>query len=299
MLVSVIVITYNSALFVLETLNSIANQDYKDIELIISDDCSTDNTIEICSNWLKFNSYLFVKAQIVQTIKNGGICVNYNNGLKYAHGEYVKFIAGDDWLTYDCITSFVKCALNCDEKIFICGTLPFTKTKQLTKRLLPSAYFEGDAKSQERLILRKGTIIEGPTLFLETKTLRSLGGFEEKYPFIEDYPLYMKYLAAGYRIKLLERYLVHYREYPESVSRSNKRFADSIYRAIDDYAIPAAKRQKAYILYWHYYTQKIIRDLYIKGGIKLWHKMIGYFLSSTDIILWKQKIKKIACKSFK
>lgn len=52
-LVSVIVITYNSSKYVLETLNSVAAQTYDNIELIISDDCSKDNTVEICRNWLK------------------------------------------------------------------------------------------------------------------------------------------------------------------------------------------------------------------------------------------------------
>lgn len=52
-LVSVIVITYNSSKYVLETLNSVAAQTYDNIELIISDDCSVDNTVEICRNWLK------------------------------------------------------------------------------------------------------------------------------------------------------------------------------------------------------------------------------------------------------
>ena len=51
-LVSVPVITYNSAKFVLETLESIKAQTYQNIELVISDDCSTDNTVQICRDWV-------------------------------------------------------------------------------------------------------------------------------------------------------------------------------------------------------------------------------------------------------
>ena len=54
-LVSIIVITYNSAKFVLETLESAKAQTYQNIELIISDDGSTDNTVQICREWLKNN----------------------------------------------------------------------------------------------------------------------------------------------------------------------------------------------------------------------------------------------------
>ena len=54
-LVSIIVITYNSAKYVLETLESAKNQTYQNIELIISDDCSIDNTVDICTRWLNEN----------------------------------------------------------------------------------------------------------------------------------------------------------------------------------------------------------------------------------------------------
>ena len=50
-LVSIVVITYNSAEYVLETLESAKAQTYQNIELIVSDDCSADNTVETCSRW--------------------------------------------------------------------------------------------------------------------------------------------------------------------------------------------------------------------------------------------------------
>ncbi|MDR0890977.1 MAG: glycosyltransferase [Endomicrobium sp.] len=50
-LVSVCVITYNSSKYVLETLESIKTQTYQNIELIVSDDCSTDDTVEVCENY--------------------------------------------------------------------------------------------------------------------------------------------------------------------------------------------------------------------------------------------------------
>ena len=66
-IVSVVVITYNSADYVLETLESIKKQTYKNIELIITDDKSKDNTIEICNKWLDENSKEFIKSRIIIT----------------------------------------------------------------------------------------------------------------------------------------------------------------------------------------------------------------------------------------
>ena len=61
MIVTVIVYTFNSSKYILETLDSIKKQTYKDLMLIITDDCSTDSTIEICKKWLNLNGDRFVK----------------------------------------------------------------------------------------------------------------------------------------------------------------------------------------------------------------------------------------------
>ncbi len=58
-LVSVLVITYNSEKYVIETLNSIKNQTYNNLELIISDDNSQDNTINLCEHWVNENKSFF------------------------------------------------------------------------------------------------------------------------------------------------------------------------------------------------------------------------------------------------
>ena len=55
LLVSVCVLAYNSSKYILETLNSIKNQTYDTIELIISDDCSTDDTVALCTQWINRN----------------------------------------------------------------------------------------------------------------------------------------------------------------------------------------------------------------------------------------------------
>ena len=54
-LISILVISYNSSKFIIDTLESIKKQSYNNIELIVSDDYSTDNTIELVTNWLKLN----------------------------------------------------------------------------------------------------------------------------------------------------------------------------------------------------------------------------------------------------
>ena len=107
-LVSVIVITYNSAEFVLQTLESINNQKYKNLELIISDDSSTDNTIEICENWVSLNSKFFTNCEIVNFMINTGIPANCSRGVAAANGKWIKLIAGDDLLMPNCISDNIN-----------------------------------------------------------------------------------------------------------------------------------------------------------------------------------------------
>ncbi len=97
-LVSVVLVTYNSAQYVIETLESIKAQTWQQIELIVSDDCSTDKTAELCSNWIDCNKGRFSKTKMITVLQNSGIPANCNRGLRAAQGEWVKIISGDDIL---------------------------------------------------------------------------------------------------------------------------------------------------------------------------------------------------------
>ncbi|MBH2024900.1 MAG: glycosyltransferase, partial [Flavobacteriales bacterium] len=80
-LVSVVVITYNSSKYVMETLESVKAQTYENIELIISDDGSTDHTIEMCRVWLAQNNNRFPKTKLLTVEENTGIPANCNRGV--------------------------------------------------------------------------------------------------------------------------------------------------------------------------------------------------------------------------
>lgn len=77
-LVSIPVITYNSAKTVIETLDSIKAQTYPNIELIISDDCSTDDTVQLCREWIEKNGERFERTELISVTKNTGVSGNNN-----------------------------------------------------------------------------------------------------------------------------------------------------------------------------------------------------------------------------
>lgn len=96
--ISVIIPAYNVEKYIIECLDSIKGQTYQDIEIIVVDDGSTDNTFEIVKKYSKNNTNIVLSHQ-----ENGGVCVARNKGLDLATGEYVMFIDADDFIPLDAI----------------------------------------------------------------------------------------------------------------------------------------------------------------------------------------------------
>jgi len=72
-LVSLVVVTYNSACFVAEALESVRVQTWNEIELIITDDNSSDDTVEVCRQWLNANSSRFIRTELLTSEVNTGV----------------------------------------------------------------------------------------------------------------------------------------------------------------------------------------------------------------------------------
>ena len=91
-LVSVFIVTYNSSDYIIEALDSVRNQTYPNIELVVSDDCSTDNTVPLVKDWMKSYGSCFSRTEIVVAPKNQGIPSNYNRAVNACHGEWLKMM---------------------------------------------------------------------------------------------------------------------------------------------------------------------------------------------------------------
>jgi glycosyltransferase involved in cell wall biosynthesis len=90
-LITVVIPTYNGSLTIKDTLDSIVYQDHKNVEIIISDDNSTDNTLEICQT---FKNKLDIT--IYKNLMNEGYSKNVNKGFKYSNGDFIFLLGQDD-----------------------------------------------------------------------------------------------------------------------------------------------------------------------------------------------------------
>lgn len=106
-LVSVIIPVFNVSEYIDKCLISVVNQSYHNLQIIIVDDGSTDNSKSICRKWEKFDN----RVEFYQK-ENGGLSDARNYGLKKAKGKFVSFVDSDDWLSlnmiYDMVNVFIK-----------------------------------------------------------------------------------------------------------------------------------------------------------------------------------------------
>lgn len=116
MLVSVCIPTYNGEEYLREALYSVKTQTYQNIEVIISDDNSTDNTLEICE---EFKKEVPFPVTIIKHNPNG-IGANWDNCIEKANGKFIKFLFQDDLLEPNCLEAFIAIADKTKEKVFFC-----------------------------------------------------------------------------------------------------------------------------------------------------------------------------------
>jgi len=261
-LVSIIVITYNSVKYVVETLNSAINQTYRNIEIIISDDCSTDNTAVVCREWISWQKENDIRIELITTEKNTGTAGNCNRGLKASNGEWIKVIAGDDVLTVNAIEDYVN-YVDChpDVKHLVANISKFTGTESgcFLKTSLSTYMFRPEITAEMQYqVIGKMFFGSGPAYFINATALNAIGGYDEKYPLQEDYPLFIKMIGAGYKMEYLDKVTVLYRVNQSSVSHykeDDSIFTRNAVRMIMEYRYKY--RIKALSPLWrcfHYYS---------------------------------------------
>lgn len=216
-LVSVPVITYNSAKYVIETLESIKAQTYQNIELIISDDCSTDNTVELCQKWVDLNKDRFARVELIIVEVNAGVAANLNRAESACQGEWVKVIAGDDLLLPDCVESCVTYVLENNANCIFGKIEAFGDDMQLANRLTREASLRNEMMSKlssKELydVIVRGNPPSAPAFFYNRQFVVDNNIQNDcRIPMIEDLPKWLNILKIGGDLKFLDKVIVRYR----------------------------------------------------------------------------------------
>jgi len=233
-LVSICIPTYNGEKYIEESLNSALEQTYKNIEIIVSDDASRDNTLQIIEKKLKNSGVVYR----IYHNKPNGIGANWNNCVRKAKGDYIKFLFQDDILQPECIEKLIKVAL-LDKNI----GLVFSKREFIYNQ--KNDFFEdwiekygtlhNDWKNLQQVndgkqllkncinlfdTIIKNKVGEPSVTLLNKQIFKKIGFFNESLVQILDYEFWYR-VFHKYKIGFIDENLVSFRLHSEQATQKN------------------------------------------------------------------------------
>jgi len=215
--ISVILSVYNAEKYLEESIQSIIKQTFKDWELIIINDGSTDNSFNI------INKYVSDKIKCINLKKNIGIARARHKGIEIAEGEYLAIHDADDISSLDRLeTQYEYLTKNLD--IFCLGSHAYKidiNTNIIGEMDYPSI-FHNDIVSD--FIYCKNPIIDPTTMFIKKDYFR-IGGysFDKDVYLIPDMDLWLRALERDYLFHNLDSKLVYYRDNPDGMTQKYKK----------------------------------------------------------------------------
>lgn len=207
-LVSVIIPAYNAEKYLDECLESVCNQTYRNLEIIVVNDGSTDNTRKILSRWEQKDSRIRVIDK-----ENGGLSSARNCGINNSRGEEIMFLDSDDTLYHHAIKE-----LHNAKKKFNCRIAVGLITKRAVKLGRGNGRIKemcGDKLAENILYQTSKVIVSACAQLINRELLQDENQFVEGL-YYEDLELIPRLYADESNIAILNRYLYYYRQYDES-----------------------------------------------------------------------------------
>ena len=217
--VSVCIPTYNGAEFIAAAIRSVLDQDFADFELIVVDDCSTDDTVNLV------RSFGDPRIQCHQNEERLGIPANWNRSLAFARGEYLCLFHQDDVMLPENLARKVR-VLDADRavsfvhskaELLLDGSAPTPPSTNWMEDAADDFIAEG--AHYFRRLLFAGNLICAPTVLLRRQTVLDLGGFNENLGFTPDYEMWLK-MCVKSRAAFLSQPLVQYRWHGKNASHA-------------------------------------------------------------------------------
>lgn len=221
-LVDIVAVCYNHANYLTQTLNSIIEQTYPNINLIIVDDCSQDNSATLIADWIKntHSDCTFIRHAI-----NRGLCPTLNEALNYCKGEYIQFIACDDILLPNKIEIQIELFSRLDTDTgFIYTDMEYIDKDNRNLGITSFKLSFGNTQFQPPKghiyhNLLENYFIPTPSILWNSKVFSTLGGFDEQL-YMEDLD-YVIRASQRFKAEYINRITVKYRYLESSISHSN------------------------------------------------------------------------------
>ena len=239
-MVSIIVPVYNTGQYLEKCLDSVLNQTYTNLQIILVDDGSTDGTSAMCDRIKSKDSRIEV---IHKT--NEGLGYTRNKGLEYAVGDYVTFLDSDDWFDIDHIANLVQAAKAFNADLTIGSRTRYNENKEeqykkielpiygnyegrsVIEKVLPE-FVAASPKSKQDLGLPASVCF---SLYRTSLIIKNNINFpSERYCVSEDFFFNYRYMLKSIRVTIIQEYGYMYRNNPVSISHTfNSAQLDRVY----------------------------------------------------------------------
>ncbi|MHC5615217.1 MAG: glycosyltransferase [Nostoc sp.] len=205
--ISVIIPSYNSEKTIKKTIESVLNQTFSDLELIVINDGSKDSTLEIISNFKDSRIKVF-------SFENSGGNISRNRGLKYAVGKFVSFLDADDIWTADKLASQLQALQkNLGAKVAYSWTDYIDENGEI---LLSGTHITVNGNVYEKLLV-SNFLENGSNPLIYREALIELGGFDESLNAAQDWDMWLR-LASKFDFVCVPSVQILYRMSSNSVS---------------------------------------------------------------------------------
>ncbi len=206
--ISICIPSYNHGNYITHTLNSILDQSFQDFEIIISDDNSKDNTLEIIKNFKD------PRIKIIENKRNQGPSINTNIAINHANSNLIALIASDDMMERTRLEkTFNFLASNPEiDAVFTHVQTIDVNNSPIDHKMMKAFNQSFDSRYEIlNYFFYKGNFLCAPSCLIKKDILISIGGLNPCLLQLQDFDAWIKILIKGYNIGFIEQKLTYYR----------------------------------------------------------------------------------------
>jgi alpha-1,3-rhamnosyltransferase len=256
-LVTVVIPCYNHAQYVQDSITSVINQTYTNIELIIIDDGSKDNSVEKIQTMISQCQERFVRFEFRHR-ENKGLCNTLNEALKWTNGEYFCTLASDDMMLPEKTSLQVEAFQTSPDTVSVCGGRLLIDNENNVIESDVNPYREYTFKP---IFMHRFNLPASSQMTL-TRALHEVQGFNPNTK-TEDWDLWLKLTKKYQKIIYIPHALIYYRSHDTNISKNLNIMYEAVMEVVKDYqneadyALAVYRIQKQYKVRPYQKTQPI------------------------------------------
>lgn len=244
-LVSIVIPCYNHEKYVQDTIRSVIDQSYENIELIIIDDGSKDSSVEKIQQMLYECQNRFTRFEF-RSRANKGLSATLNEAIEWSKGKYFSAIASDDLMLKDKTSTQVRVLEKNNEVVALFGSVNYINENNVVQQINT---LEEKEYPFDKIILNECHFY-APTQMLKMEVLRKIGGYNEEIR-VEDWYMWLK-MAENGKVLCISDKLAIYRIHSANTTRNSKFIFEENLKTLNYYKNHELYNQAYHKLRWTY-----------------------------------------------